>query len=126
MISLYVQIGFAIVYHLPFVFVLGLDPITTQNLPSVLYAGIFPSILAPLLWMLAIQHLGPNRTSIFMNLMPIFTAIIAYVWLNEAWSIYHTAGGLIILLGIAFAQRKGKLHEWRGNMDMFIAQLDLN
>ena len=111
MISLYVQIGFAIVYHLPFVFVLGLDPITTQNLPSVLYAGIFPSILAPLLWMLAIQHLGPNRTSIFMNLMPIFTAIIAYVWLNEAWSIYHTVGGVIILLGIACAQRKGKLHE---------------
>ena len=111
MISLYVQIGFAIVYHLPFVFVLGLDPITTHNLASVLYAGIFPSILAPLLWMLAIQDLGPNRTSIFMNLMPIFTAIIAYVWLNEAWSIYHTAGGVVILLGIAFAQRKGKLHE---------------
>lgn len=108
MISLYVQIGFAILYHLPFVVVLGLDPITTSNAGSVIYAGIFPSILAPLLWMMAIQHLGPNRTSIFMNLMPVFTAIIAYVWLNEAWSIYHTAGGMIILFGIALAQRKGK------------------
>lgn len=108
MISLYIQIGFAILYHLPFVVVLGLDPITTSNAASVIYAGIFPSILAPLLWMMAIQYLGPNRTSIFMNLMPIFTAIIAYIWLSEAWSIYHTVGGIIILLGIALAQRKGK------------------
>lgn len=106
MVSLYVQIGFALIFHLPFVYVLGLDPIQSDNVASVLYAGIFPSILAPLVWMMAIQHLGPNRTSIFMNLMPIFTAIIAYVWLNEAWSIYHSLGGVIILSGIVLAQRK--------------------
>lgn len=106
MVSLYVQIGFALIFHLPFVYVLGLDPIQSDNVASVLYAGIFPSILAPLVWMMAIQHLGPNRTSIFMNLMPIFTAIIAYIWLNEAWSIYHSLGGVIILLGIVLAQRK--------------------
>jgi EamA-like transporter family. len=40
--------------------------------------------------MLAVQHLGPNRTSIFMNLMPVFTAIIAYFWLAEQWMFYHT------------------------------------
>ncbi|EZQ03016.1 MULTISPECIES: DMT family transporter [unclassified Acinetobacter] len=106
MISLYIQIGFAVLYHLPFVAVLGLDAIDLDNGLSVLYAGIFPSIIAPLVWMLAVQHLGPNRTSIFMNLMPIFTAIIAYVWLKEAWTIYHSLGGIVILIGIALAQKK--------------------
>lgn len=106
MISLYIQIGFAIVYHIPFVLVLGLDPIQADNFASVLYAGIFPSILAPLVWMMAVQRIGPNQTSIFMNLMPIFTAIIAYIWLNEAWTIYHTIGGIVILLGVGLAQRK--------------------
>ncbi|WP_179999920.1 DMT family transporter [Acinetobacter sp. YH12239] len=106
MISLYIQIGFAVLYHLPFVAVLGLDAIDLNNGLSVLYAGIFPSIIAPLVWMLAVQHLGPNRTSIFMNLMPIFTAIIAYVWLKEAWTIYHSLGGIVILIGIALAQKK--------------------
>lgn len=106
MISLYIQIGFAIVYHVPFVMVLGLDPIQSDNFASVLYAGIFPSILAPLVWMMAVQRIGPNQTSIFMNLMPIFTAIIAYIWLNEAWTIYHTIGGIVILLGVGLAQRK--------------------
>lgn len=106
--SLYLQIGFALIFHLPFVWILGLDPITSQNMSSVLYAGIFPSIIAPFVWMLAVQHLGPNRTSIFMNGMPIMTAIIAYYWLGEAWSIYHSIGGLIIILGIIMAQRKVK------------------
>ncbi|MBU3846843.1 MAG: DMT family transporter [Candidatus Acinetobacter avistercoris] len=106
MISLYIQIGFAIIYHVPFVMVLGLDPIQSDNFASVLYAGIFPSILAPLVWMMAVQRIGPNQTSIFMNLMPIFTAIIAYIWLNEAWTIYHTIGGIVILLGVGLAQRR--------------------
>lgn len=59
--------------------------------------------------MLAITHLGPNRTSIFMNLMPVFTAVIAYVWLKEAWTIYHTVGGVVIICGILLAQRKTAL-----------------
>lgn len=104
--SLYVQIAFALLFHLPFVFVLGLDVINSQNVGSVLYAGVFPSIVAPLVWMMAVQYIGPNRTSIFMNVMPIATALIAYFWLNEAWTIYHTIGGVIILLGIALAQKR--------------------
>lgn len=106
MISLYVQIIFALLYHLPFVLWLGLDAINPQNVGSVLYAGIFPSLIAPFVWMLAVQMIGPNRTSIFMNLMPVFTAIIANIWLAEAWTVYHSLGGVIILLGIVLAQKK--------------------
>ena len=106
LISLYVQIIFTLIYHLPFVLYFGLEPINAQNAASVLYAGIFPSLIAPFLWMLAVQAMWPNRTSIFMNLMPVFTAIIAYFWLQEAWTIFHSIGGVIILLGIALAQKK--------------------
>ncbi|WP_029574649.1 DMT family transporter [Acinetobacter sp. P8-3-8] len=106
LISLYVQIGFTLLYHLPFVLYLGIDPINQDNVASVLYAGAFPSLVAPLLWMIAVQYLGPNRTSIFMNLMPVFTAIIAYFWLHEAWTVYHTIGGVVILVGIVMAQKK--------------------
>ena len=106
LLSLYIQIGFALIYHLPFILWFGLDAINAQNAASVLYAGAFPSLLAPLLWMMAVQSIGPNRSSIFMNLMPVFTAIIAYVWLKEAWTIYHSMGGVIILMGILLAQKK--------------------
>ncbi|WAU73397.1 MULTISPECIES: DMT family transporter [unclassified Acinetobacter] len=106
MTSLYTQIAFALLYHLPFLLWLGLDAINVNNAASVLYAGVFPSLIAPLLWMVAVQSIGPNRTSIFMNLMPVFTAIIASVWLSEHWTIYHTLGGVTILVGIILAQKK--------------------
>ena len=104
--SLYVQIFFALLYHLPFVLWLGLDRIDAQNMGSVLYAGIFPSLVAPLVWIMAVQAMGPNRTSVFMNLMPIFTAVIAYFLLSEQWSIYHTIGTVLAILGVILAQRK--------------------
>ena len=106
LISLYIQIAFALIYHLPFIAWLGLDSLNTVNLGSVLYAGIFPSLIAPFVWMLAVQQIGPNRTSIFMNLMPVFTAIIASLWLAESWTIYHTLGGVLILIGVVMAQKK--------------------
>ncbi len=56
--------------------------------------------------MLAVQAIGPNRTSIFINLMPVFTAIIASLWLSEQWTIHHSIGGVMILVGIVMAQKK--------------------
>ncbi|MGE8684202.1 MAG: DMT family transporter [Acinetobacter sp.] len=106
LLSLYVQIFFALVYHLPFVLYLGLDALNMQNASSVFYAGVFPSLVAPLVWMLAVQHLGPNRTSIFMNLMPVVTAVIAYFWLAEQWMLYHTIGTAMAVIGVILAQRK--------------------
>lgn len=106
LLSLYVQIFFALVYHLPFVLYLGLDALNMQNASSVFYAGVFPSLVAPLVWMLAVQHLGPNRTSIFMNLMPVVTAVIAYFWLAEQWMLYHTIGTAMAIIGVILAQRK--------------------
>ena len=105
-ISVYVQIFFALLYHLPFVLYLGLDAINAQNVWSVLYAGMFPSLAAPLLWMLSIQYLGPNQTSVFMNLMPIVTAAIAYCWLAEQWTAYHSIGTALAILGVLLAQKK--------------------
>lgn len=108
LLSLYMQICMAFLYHVPLVLYFGLDSINSYNAASILYAGVFPSIAAPLFWMMAVQRLGPNRSSIFMNLMPVFTAVVAYLWLGEAWTMYHSIGGGIILLGILWAQYPGK------------------
>lgn len=90
-----------------FNFLVWSDALNAQNAPSAIYAGVFASLIAPLVWMLAVQQLGPNRTSIFMNLVPVFTAIIASIWLSEQWTIYHTFGGIMILVGIIMAQKEG-------------------
>lgn len=105
-LMLYVQISFAVLLHLPLVAYWGLDTLNTSNLAPVLYAALLPSIVAPFVWMIAIQKIGANRSSIFINLAPIFTAIIAYWVLGEAWTQYHTIGGLLVLVGILLTQRK--------------------
>ena len=105
-IMLYIQICFAVVLHLPFLLYFGLDALNASNLPPVLYAALFPSIVAPLVWMMSIQALGSNKSSVFLNLAPIFTAIIAYIFLKEQWTTYHSIGGILVLAGILLVQKK--------------------
>ena len=69
----------------------------------------FPFLSCPFTVDVGHYPFRPNRTSIFMNLMPVFTAVIAYVWLKEAWTVYHTVGGVVIICGILLAQRKTAL-----------------
>lgn len=106
--SVYVQIFFGALFQLPLVMYAGFSPITMQNGWIIVFSVGFPSILAPFLWMKAIAALGPNRSSIFMNLLPVFTAIIAIFYLGEVWHSYHTLGGLLALSGVLLAQLKPK------------------
>jgi drug/metabolite transporter (DMT)-like permease len=103
--SLYVQIVFGVVLLLPN-FLMAQDvALTSQNIPLVLFAGIPASIVAPYLWIHGVMRLGANTASIFMNLAPVFTAIIAVVFLHEHLHSYHLIGGGITLLGVILSQR---------------------
>ncbi|MDB5990395.1 MAG: multidrug transporter [Herbaspirillum sp.] len=79
-------------------------PLTMAGLPLVLYAGIPASVIAPFLWMLGISKLGPGRTTALMNLLPVFTVLIAVLFLGETLQTYHVIGGGVTLLGVVLAQ----------------------
>ncbi|MBO9356303.1 EamA family transporter [Bordetella petrii] len=102
--SLYVQVLFGIALQLPSFLLAPASPLNAANLPLVLYAGIFPSLFAPYLWMQGVRWLGPSRASIFLNLMPVATVAIAAAMLGEVPRAYHVAGGLMALAGVSLAQ----------------------
>ncbi len=103
--SLYVQVLFGVALLLPN-FLMAQDvQLNSQNIPLVLFAGIPASILAPFLWIQGVMRLGANTASIFMNLAPVFTAIIAVLFLHEHLQSYHLIGGGITLLGVILSQR---------------------
>ncbi|CAH0272738.1 hypothetical protein SRABI05_03676 [Agrobacterium fabrum] len=104
--SIYVQIGAAVVLLVPSYLLSAPSALTLPNTAMVLYAAIPGSILAPFVWMSAVKHLGAARTAIFMNLIPIFTAIVATIFLGEALYIYHLLGGGMTVAGIILVQRK--------------------
>lgn len=103
--SLYVQILFGVLLLLPNFLLTADTTLTAQNLPLVLFAGIPASLVAPFLWIQGVMRLGANTTSIFMNLTPLFTAVIAVLFLHEQLHSYHLIGGGVTLLGVFLAQR---------------------
>ncbi len=103
--SLYVQIIFGVLLLLPNFLLAPNVELNAHNIPLVLFAGIPASIIASFLWIQGMIRLGANKASIFMNLSPIFTAIIAVFFLHEKLHSYHLIGGGITLVGVIIAQR---------------------
>jgi len=72
-------------------------------LGTILYLGIGTSILAYLFWNKSIQLIGPSRTVLFGNLIPIFSSIEAVLLLGEAFTVVHALSGATVLLGLIIA-----------------------
>jgi len=102
--SLYAQIVFAIVALLPFYLASQKTGISMDNLPQLAFATIPVSILAPFIWMIGVARIGPRRATVVINLVPIFTALIAAFGLGEQLAVYHLAGGALILAGVALGE----------------------
>ena len=71
-----------------------------------LYVVIFPAIAAYYCWQKAIELIGPNRSAIFVQLMPLFSALMAILIFQEKFQLYHLIGGTFIVSGIYLSNRK--------------------
>jgi drug/metabolite transporter (DMT)-like permease len=105
LVLLYLQVLVAIVVLFPLYVASPKTGLTLQNTPLVLYACLLASMVAPLAWMQAVQRLGPSRTTLFFNLLPLITALIAAVVLKEQLAMYHLVGGLLTLGGVILSER---------------------
>lgn len=101
---LYIQVLVAIVVQFPMYAVSPSFGLNQENAYLVLYACLLASIVAPLAWMSGIKYLGPNRNSVFFNLMPLLTAVIAMLTLNESLESHHYVGGTITILGVFLSE----------------------
>lgn len=104
-VMLYAQVCFAVLFLLPPYLIGPMTPVDSHNVWLILYAGIPASIITTFLWMRAVRQIGASQASIFINLMPLFSAMIAMVFLAERLAVFHVIGGLLILAGVIMAQR---------------------
>ena len=74
--------------------------ITKASIGSIIYVALFASVLAYMFWNKAIQIIGANKTGIFIHLMPVFSIILAIIFLDEKLRGYHVKGSVLIFLGI--------------------------
>ncbi|MEL3919581.1 DMT family transporter [Aeromonas enteropelogenes] len=105
-LNLYLQILLAVLLLVPVALSAESLAVPREGWGMVLFAGIASSLFAAYCWMRGLASLGPERTSVFMNLMPLCTALIAVITLGEPIHGYHLLGGGLILGGVMLAQRK--------------------
>lgn len=67
---------------------------------SLLYVAICPSILAYLFWNRGIIEIGANRAGLYINLLPLFAALLAVIFLGEQFQSYHVVGIGLIFTGL--------------------------
>lgn len=86
--------------------VVGNFDFSREVIAAMLYLAIFPTLLATFAWNLAIRSVGPNRTAIFVNLIPISGAALAMIFLGERLYIYHLIGAGFVFAGIFLSVRR--------------------
>ena len=108
-LNLYLQILLAVLLLIPVALSADSLAIPAQGWSMVLFAGLASSIFAAYCWMRGLATLGAERTSVFMNLMPLCTALIAVIALGEPIHGYHLLGGGLILTGVMLSQLKPRV-----------------
>jgi drug/metabolite transporter (DMT)-like permease len=82
---------------------------TWLTLGAVLYVSIFPSIVAFAAYNRGIELIGANRAGAFMHLIPLYSAVLATIFLGEHPMAYHALGLVLILAGVWLAARRQTL-----------------
>ncbi|MGI9463147.1 MAG: DMT family transporter [Aestuariivirgaceae bacterium] len=79
-------------------------PSTVTGWAVVAYTAIFASIIAQGFYIRGVELLGGNRASLFLNLVPIFGALLSVLVLGEALHLYHAVALALVIGGIFLAQ----------------------
>jgi drug/metabolite transporter (DMT)-like permease len=74
-----------------------------SNVSVILYLGIAASVIAFMIWNMAIVKLGSGRTALFGNLIPVFSSIEAVFILGEKITWVHMASFVLVITGLVIA-----------------------
>ena len=80
--------------------------INPVNLMTIGYVAIFASILGFIFWNRAVREVGANKAGPFIHLIPVFSTLLATIFLNEALANYHIHGMILVFTGIALTTIK--------------------
>lgn len=97
----------AVVLHLAFAGGPGptaLADVGARGWTIVAYTALFPSIVAQLCYAVSVGRVGPNRASLFINLIPVFGTLMSVLLLSEAFQLYHVVASAFVVVGIGLAE----------------------
>ena len=80
-------------------------PSTAQGFAVIVYDALFPSLMSQGFLILGVAALGANRASLYINLVPVFAALMVVFWLGESLHTYHFLSFLLVAGGVLIASR---------------------
>jgi drug/metabolite transporter (DMT)-like permease len=83
---------------------IGLPHTSPRALAVLVYAAVGPAFLGQVLFMRGVQLIGPSRAGVYVNLVPIFGALMAVGLLGEPLAAYHVVALALVVGGIVAAQ----------------------
>lgn len=78
---------------------------TPKGLAILLYVALGPSFLAQIFFMRGVQLIGPARAGLFINLLPVFGALLSVLIVGEPFGAYHAVALALVRGGIYVAER---------------------
>jgi drug/metabolite transporter (DMT)-like permease len=81
---------------------------TVKGWAILAFVVLGPSMLAQVIFLRAVELVGPGRAGVFTNLVPVFAPIMAVAILGEALAPYHALALALVLSGIFIAERLGR------------------
>ena len=85
-----------------------MQPVVWGNL---LYLGMVASLLCYFLWNTAVKKLGAVQTTNYVYIIPLVTLLTSVIVINETITLVALAGALLILAGVALAERSSSSDE---------------
>lgn len=75
---------------------------------AVLFIAVGPALLAYRCWALAVERAGPTVAGFFANLIPVFTAVLSMLFLNESPQLFHAVAFILIASGIVVSSIRSR------------------
>jgi len=87
---------------------LGAHPIAWSGTlaAALLFVALGPAVLAYALWGAGVRRAGPSIGAFFINLTPLFTALLSSAFLGELPHAYHALAFALIVGGIVVSARR--------------------
>ena len=91
-------------------------PFHPEAFQAIVFLAVFASTLAFVFFTQSIRQIGVNRSNTFINLIPVFVAILSYFILKESLGTQQIAGIFIVVVGLFLAQIRRKRKEVKQEM----------
>lgn len=88
---------------------------STSALMAVVYMAIFPTVVGYLIQQMSIKNVGASQTNIYINLVPVFSIMLAFFILGETASVQKIlSSGMIILAVFLYSRENIRVEEKHG------------